>query len=426
MPKYVFTFSRGKAEGSGSDKALLGGKGAGLAEMCHLGIPVPPGLTISTEVCTHFTQTGGGYPDSLRGEVEAGLRAVEQALSGSGPRPRFGDPDNPLLVSVRSGARVSMPGMMDTILNLGLNDATVEGLARRSGNRRFAFDSYRRFIQMYGDVVLGLSPKENAGGGHVTEDFFDALLQEKKEIRGVDEVFELPAEDLQALCAAYKEAILKRTGTPFPDDPVDQLWGAIAAVFRSWDSPRAVVYRGMYNIPSSYGTAVNVQAMVFGNLGDDCATGVAFTRNPATGERKFYGEFLPNAQGEDVVAGIRTPRPVEELGQMLPSAYQALLDVARRLEGHFRDMQDIEFTIQSGELWMLQTRTGKRSGRAMIKVAVDMVGEGLITRDEALLRVEASKLDELLHPMLDPAAPKEHLTKGLPGTRRRRGGAARR
>ncbi len=426
MAKFVYAFSRGKAEGSGKDKAGLGGKGAGLAEMCHLGIPVPPGLTISTEVCTHFTATGGGYPDGLRAEVDAGLLAIEAAVDNrdasrfaiaEGPGgARFGDADHPLLVSVRSGSRVSMPGMMDTILNLGLNDATVEGLARRSGNRRFAFDSYRRFIQMYGDVVLGLSPKEAPGGGPATKDLFDGLLQEKRELRGVSENHELLAEDLQALCASFKAEILRRTGTPFPEDPAEQLWGAIAAVFRSWDSPRAVVYRGMYNIPSSYGTAVNVQAMVFGNLGDDCATGVAFTRNPATGENKFYGEFLPNAQGEDVVAGIRTPRPVEELGQLLPGAYRDLLDVAARLERHFRDMQDIEFTIQNGTLWMLQTRTGKRSGRAMVKVAVDMVTEGLIDRRQAVLRIEAGKLDELLHPMLDPAAHRELLTKGLPAS----------
>jgi pyruvate,orthophosphate dikinase len=407
MSMFVYSFSRGRAEGSGAQKALLGGKGAGLSEMCRLGIPVPPGFTITTEVCGLFLRDQR-YPDKLREQVEAALQEVEAAV-GSGAR--FGDPSHPLLLSVRSGARVSMPGMMDTVLNLGLNDATVEGLAARSGSRRFAFDSYRRFVQMYGDVVMGLKP-ESPG----EKDPFEALIHEHKARRGIELDTELSEDDLVALVAAFKAEILRRTGRPFPEDPMAQLWEATSAVFRSWDNPRAITYRRLYNIPASDGTAVTVQAMVFGNQGEGCATGVAFTRDPATGERRFYGEFLENAQGEDVVAGIRTPRPIAELMGLLPSAHRQLIEIAAILERHFRDMQDIEFTIQNGALWMLQTRTGKRSGRAMVKIAVDMVAEGLISKEEALLRVDPTKLDELLHPRIDPTAKKEVLGKGLPAS----------
>jgi pyruvate,orthophosphate dikinase len=406
MSKYVYTFGNGKAEGAGNMKETLGGKGAGLAEMNRLGIPVPPGFTITTEVCRYHYDHGRTYPDSLDGEVRAAMANIESIVGA-----RFGDAHDPLLVSVRSGARVSMPGMMDTVLNLGLNDTTVEALARKTGNPRFAWDSYRRFVQMYGDVVLDLKPESK------TEiDPFEAILERKKEQRGVHLDNELGESDLRELVAEFKAEIQKRKGLAFPEDPWKQLWGAIGAVFGSWENHRAVTYRQMYNIPSSWGTAVSVQAMVFGNLGDDCATGVAFTRDPSTGERRFFGEFLPNAQGEDVVAGIRTPEPLDKLHELQPAAYADLVAVYQKLEKHFRDMQDIEFTIQKGKLWMLQTRTGKRTAKAMVRIGVEMVKEGMITSDEAVLRMDPHKIDELLHPTLDPKAPKNVIARGLPAS----------
>jgi pyruvate,orthophosphate dikinase len=404
--KYVYRFGDGKADGRADQKALLGGKGANLAEMTALGIPVPPGFTITTEVCTYVSEHDGGYPASLRADVDAALARVGE-LTGT----RFGDPAAPLLVSVRSGAPASMPGMMDTILNLGLDDRTVEGLAQRTGNPRFAYDCYRRFIAMYGEVVMGVATEDE----HEPLPF-ESLLEAKRHARGVERDSDLTADDLRELAAAYKVEIKKATGKDFPDDPMEQLWGAIAAVFRSWHNPRADVYRRMQNIPASMGTAVNVQAMVFGNMGEDCATGVAFTRNPSTGENALYGEFLLNAQGEDVVAGVRTPEPISELGKTLPEAHQQLIDVCARLEAHFKDMQDIEFTIQNAKLWMLQTRNGKRTGRAMVKVAVDLVREGMIDKHKAILRQEPNKLDEVLHPTIDPKARPRPLAKGLPAS----------
>jgi pyruvate, orthophosphate dikinase len=417
--KYVYTFGAGQADGDGKMKELLGGKGAGLAEMNKLGLPVPPGFTITTEVCRWHYAHGRAYPDGLDAEVRAAMRTVEERV-GAG---RFGDAGDPLLMSVRSGARVSMPGMMDTVLNLGLNDATVDALARRSGSARFAWDSYRRFVQMYGDVVLGLKPESKT-----ETDPFEALLEHKKEKRGVTLDTELSEADLRELVAEFKAEIKRRKGVAFPEDPWEQLWGAIKAVFGSWENPRAVTYRQMYSIPSEWGTAVTVQAMVFGNLGDDCATGVAFTRDPSTGERRFFGEFLVNAQGEDVVAGIRTPQPLtrtaaaaagdgaKSLEELQPDAFRELTAVYQKLEQHYRDMQDIEFTIQRGKLWMLQTRTGKRTAKAMVRIGVEMVREQLITPDEAVLRMDPHKLDELLHPMLDPRAPKNVIAKGLPAS----------
>jgi pyruvate,orthophosphate dikinase len=419
--RLVFPFGAGEAAGDAAianPKELLGGKGAGLREMTRLGIPVPPGFTITTDVCRYTMAHDGAFPAGLEAQVREAMAAVENVVGA-----KFGDRENPLLVSVRSGARVSMPGMMDTVLNLGLNDTTVEALARRSGNPRFAWDSYRRFVQMYGDVVLGLKPESKT-----EHDPFEVLLDKKKEERGVHLDTELTADDLRALVTAFKAEIKRRRGLDFPEDPWEQLWGAVRAVFHSWDNPRAVTYRQMYNIPSTWGTAVTVQAMVFGNLGEDCATGVAFTRDPSTGERRFYGEFLKNAQGEDVVAGIRTPQPLTKaaaaasgmegasLEEQMPQAFAELVSVYQRLEKHFRDMQDVEFTIQRGKLWMLQTRTGKRTARAMVRIAVEMVREGLITSDEAVLRMEPQKLDELLHPMLDPKAPKRVIAKGLPAS----------
>ena len=416
MTKYVYTFGSGQAEGDAAMKELLGGKGAGLAEMNRLGIPVPPGFTITTEVCRYHYDHGRAFPDSLDGEVRAAMARVEQ-LTGGG---RFGDRDDPLLVSVRSGARVSMPGMMDTVLNLGLNDATVEALAKRSGSARFAWDSYRRFVQMYGDVVLGLKPETKE-----ETDPFEAILEHKKEARGVELDTDLSANDLRELVGEFKAEIKRRKGVAFPEDPWEQLWGAVKAVFGSWENPRAVTYRQMYNIPSAWGTAVTVQAMVFGNLGDDCATGVAFTRDPSTGERRFFGEYLINAQGEDVVAGIRTPLPIskspdsggQSLEEKMGAAYADLVAVYQKLEQHYRDMQDIEFTIQRGKLWMLQTRTGKRTAKAMVRIAVEMVKEGMLTPEQAVLRMDPAKLDELLHPMLDPRVPKQVIAKGLPRRR---------
>ena len=407
----VFRFGGSATDGDASMRNLLGGKGAGLAEMSSLGIPVPPGFTITTEVCNAYYALDRTYPDGLDASVRAAVAATED-VTGT----RFGDPSNPLLLSVRSGARVSMPGMMDTVLNLGLNDETAEGLARRSGSPRFAYDSYRRFVQMYGDVVLGLRPESDTAA-----DPFEALLEAKKESRGVELDTELDADALRELVGEFKDAIRSGLGVEFPEDPWEQLWGAIGAVFSSWENPRAAVYREMYGYPASWGTAVNVQAMVFGNLGEDCATGVVFTRDPATGERRLSGEYLLNAQGEDVVAGIRTPdglsigdgAPGTSLEEIMPDAHRELVEACDRLEQHFGDMQDIEFTIQQHRLWVLQTRSGKRTGRAMVKIAADLVGEGVIDEREALLRQEPEKLDELLHPNFDPAADRRVIATGL-------------
>lgn len=412
MTQYVYRFGGGVSDGGSGDKTLLGGKGANLAEMASIGLPVPPGFTISTQMCTRYYEEGQSFPDSLRDEVAQGIAHIE-GVTGK----RFGDAADPLLVSVRSGARVSMPGMMDTVLNLGLNDQTVEGLATASGDARFAWDSYRRFIQMYSDVVLELDHGR-----------FEEALEIAKEDNGYNLDTELTAEDWQKLVAEYKALVEELWGKPFPQDVHDQLWGAIGAVFGSWQAERAKVYRRLNNIPGDWGTAVNVQAMVFGNMGDTSATGVAFTRNPATGENAYYGEFLINAQGEDVVAGIRTPQYLTKaaregagakplsMEEAMPDAYGELAAVFDRLERHYRDMQDIEFTVQQGKLWMLQTRSGKRTAKAALKIAVDMAEEGLITREEAVARVDPAALDQLLHPTLDPDAPRDVLTKGLPAS----------
>ena len=388
--KYVYFFGAGEAEGSAEMKALLGGKGANLAEMNNLNIPVPAGFTISTEVCTYFDRSGS-YPPELEGEVAAALARVEEVMGA-----RFGDPHDPLLVSVRSGARASMPGMMDTILNLGLNDVTVKGLCAKSGNARFAYDSYRRFVAMFGDVVLGLKPASDDD-----IDPFEEILEAKKKQRRLHDDAEVRAEDLQELVAEFKDVIRRRTGKDFPEDPQEQLWLAIGAVFASWKNERAIVYRKLNSIPDHWGTAVNVQSMVFGNMGEDCGTGVAFTRDPATGEKKFYGEYLMNAQGEDVVAGTRTPHKIDQLAKDMPEVYGELVKIYQRLEKHYRDMQDIEFTVQNKKLWMLQTRTGKRTGFAAFTIAVDLVEEGLITQEEALMRVEPEQLNQLLRPIFD-------------------------
>ncbi len=408
--KHVYTFGNGAAEGNASMKNILGGKGANLAEMTSIGIPVPPGFTISADTCVYFYQHQNQYPEGLEEEVREALKKTE-AIMGR----RFGDPENPLLFSVRSGARVSMPGMMDTVLNLGLNDDTVKGVIKHSGNERFAYDSYRRFIQMYGNVVMGIDGEK-----------LEILLEEAKERKGVKLDTELEAIDLKELVGLLKERIQELTGTAFPEDPEAQLWGAITAVFQSWNNQRAITYRQLNNIPDHWGTAVNVQAMVFGNMGDDCATGVAFTRDPSTGENYFFGEFLVNAQGEDVVAGIRTPQPINNIGktdpslasleEIMPEIYQELVAIYQKLERHYRDMQDIEFTIEKGKLWLLQTRNGKRTSKASIKIAVDMVNEGLIDKKEAVLRIDPQQLDQLLHPMLDPDAPRKKLAKGLPAS----------
>jgi pyruvate,orthophosphate dikinase len=408
--KYVYFFGGGKAEGKAAMRELLGGKGAGLHEMTRIGVPVPPGFTITTEVCTYYYDHRRQYPKGLADEIAGGLGRVERILGR-----KFGDPDNPLLVSVRSGARESMPGMMDTVLNLGLNDETVQGLVRRTKNPRFAYDSYRRFVQMYGDVVMGLKPADKK-----ERDPFEIILERKKEARRVRFDTELTADDLKQLVAEYKAEIKKRLGQDFPDDPKAQLWGAIGAVFGSWNNDRAIAYRELYRIPHDWGTAVNVQAMVFGNMGENCATGVAFTRDPATGEKKFYGEFLVNAQGEDVVAGIRTPRPIAELKEVMPKSYAELDRVCKLLERHYKEMQDIEFTIEDAKLWMLQTRTGKRTGFAAVRIAVDMVDEKIISKEQALLRIEPDQLNQLLRPIFDPAdkeragREKRILAKGLP------------
>ncbi|TRW18303.1 pyruvate, phosphate dikinase [Glacieibacterium frigidum] len=409
---HVYRFGGGVADGDATAKEALGGKGANLAEMSSIGLPVPPGITIGTAVCALYYDNGESFPDALKADVAAGIAHIE-AHTGM----VFGDAANPLLVSVRSGARVSMPGMMDTVLNLGLNDATVVGLAEASKDARFAWDSYRRFIQMYADVVLGLD--------HY---LFEDALEILKEDRGVTLDTELSAEDLQGLVARYQAIVLQTWGDAFPQDVHDQLWGAIGAVFGSWRSERARVYRRLNDIPESWGTAVTVQAMVFGNMGATSATGVAFTRDPATGERVHYGEFLINAQGEDVVAGIRTPQyltraareragaKAASMEEAMPEVFAELARVFDLLEGHYRDMQDIEFTVQQGKLWMLQTRSGKRTAKAALKIAVDMAGEGLISSEEAVLRVDPGALDQLLHPTLDPSAPRDVLTKGLPAS----------
>lgn len=408
--KFVYFFSAGDTEGNAGMKNILGGKGANLAEMTSLGIPVPPGFTISTEVCSHYTEAGGRLPEWVRPAVIAAMEKVEAKIGK-----KFGDVNNPLLVSVRSGARASMPGMMDTILNLGLNDQTVEGLAKSSNNPRFAWDSYRRFIQMYSDVVMGMNSS-----------FLDVTLEDLKEEKHYKLDTEMTVDDLKILVKKFKELVHQMTGKSFPVDPWEQLWGAVSAVFSSWNTPRAITYRELHNIPASWGTAVNVQSMVFGNMGDDSATGVAFTRNPSTGEKAFYGEFLINAQGEDVVAGIRTPQPitkvaatasgVQSLEEAMPAAYAQLVEIYKKLEAHYRDMQDIEFTIERNVLWMLQTRNGKRTAAAALKIACDMIDEKLITQEEAILRLDPSSLDQLLHPTLDPKAVKTVLAKGLPAS----------
>lgn len=408
--KHVFFFGNGKAEGSAKMRDLLGGKGAGLHEMTRIGVPVPPGFTISTEICSYYYTHRREYPRELKAQVLGALGRMEKILGRS-----FGDADNPLLVSVRSGARESMPGMMDTVLNLGLNDRTVQGLIRRTNNPRFAYDSYRRFVQMYADVALGIKPKDKS-----ESDPLEAILERKKKAVGANLDTELSAKDLEELVSAYKSEIKARLGKDFPEDPFEQLWGAIGAVFGSWNNDRAIAYRELYKIPHNWGTAVNVQAMVFGNLGENCATGVAFTRDPASGERRFYGEFLIDAQGEDVVAGIRTPKPIVELNQALPKAATKLRRVSKLLERHYREMQDVEFTIENGKLWMLQTRNGKRTGFAAVRIAVDMVGEKIIDKREALRRIEPDQLNQLLRPIFDQQkkalAHKEGrlLAKGLP------------
>jgi pyruvate,orthophosphate dikinase len=409
MSKWVYSFGAGHNEGGANMKNLLGGKGANLAEMASIGLPVPPGFTLTTEVCTAFYTNRQQYPDGLQQEVKAALAQVEKAVGR-----KFGDPKNPLLVSVRSGARVSMPGMMDTVLNLGLNDDTVEGLTAASHDARFAWDSYRRFIQMYGSVVLGVDHHR-----------FEEIIEHAKLDARVTEDTALKAQDWQRVAAAYKEMVAQDIGKPFPQDPTEQLWGAIGAVFGSWMNHRAITYRRLHEIPAEWGTAVNVQAMVYGNMGDDCATGVCFTRDPSTGENAFYGEYLVNAQGEDVVAGIRTPQPVSKtrakpgetpMELVMPEAYAELLRVRETLEQHYHDMQDLEFTVQQKKLYMLQTRNGKRTTAASLRMAVDMAREGLIDQDEAVRRVNPSALDQLLHPTLDPKAPRTLLGKGLPAS----------
>ncbi len=410
--KWVYGFGADASDGSAEMRNLLGGKGANLAEMSNLGLPVPPGFTISTELCTYYYDHDETYPEDLNAQVEAALAAVEREVGT-----RFGDSENPLLVSVRSGARASMPGMMDTVLNLGLNDTTVKGLAEKSGDARFAFDSYRRFIQMYSDVVLG-----------VDHYLFEEVLEQHKSDSGLILDTDLEADDWQEIVAAFKDIVERELAEPFPQDPREQLWGAIVAVFGSWMNQRAMTYRRLHGIPAAWGTAVNVQAMVFGNMGDDCATGVAFTRDPSTGENIFYGEYLVNAQGEDVVAGIRTPQHLTLAGkerngsdlpameEVMPVVFGQLAEVRQILEAHYKDMQDIEFTVQQDKLYMLQTRSGKRTSAAAIRIAVEMVKEGLITESDAVMRVEAGQLDQLLHPRLDPDAPRNVVSRGLPAS----------
>jgi pyruvate,orthophosphate dikinase len=399
MNKYVYFFGNGKADGRADMKALLGGKGANLAEMTNIGLPVPAGFTITTEVCTYYYAHNNTYPPELKAQVAEALKKTEAAM-GAG----FGDSKNPLLVSCRSGARVSMPGMMDTVLNIGLNEATLRGLIEKTGNERFAWDSYRRFVQMYGDVVLDLKPQKK---GEI--DPFEHIMDELKHERGVKLDTELNVKDLQELVRRFKRAVKERKGKDFPEDPLEQMWGAIAAVFGSWNNDRAIVYRRQYGYPHEWGTAANICSMVFGNMGDDSGTGVAFTRDPATGEKVFYGEYLINAQGEDVVAGIRTPKKIAELQKEMPAVHKQLDEIRNKLERHYRDVQDIEFTIQKGKLWMLQTRNGKRTGFAAVRFAVDMVDEGLITKEEALSagRIPPDDLNQLLQPIFDPAAKRQ-------------------
>jgi pyruvate,orthophosphate dikinase len=394
--KYVYLFEEGRAD----MKELLGGKGANLAEMTRIGLPVPPGMIITTEACREFYRLGRQFPPGLEGEVKEKLRLLEEKTGK-----KFGDPENPLLVSVRSGAVVSMPGMMDTVLNLGLNDRTVDGLSRLANNPRFAMDCYRRFLTMFGDVVLGIERNR-----------FERVLEETKEKRGVKYDYEVTAEDWRGVVEVYKQIIAQETGRPFPQDPQEQLFMAIYAVFNSWNNDRAIVYRKINKIPDDLGTAVNIQTMVFGNLGEDCATGVAFTRNPSTGAKELYGEYLVNAQGEDVVAGIRTPMPISRLKEDMPGVYADFSRICELLEKHYRNMQDVEFTIERSKLYMLQTRNGKRTAQAALKIAVDMVNEGLITREEAVLRVEPAHLDHLLHRRIDPAAKLRVIAKGLPAS----------
>ena len=412
MPEYVYFFEEGKADGNAKMKTLLGGKGANLAEMAQLGVPVPPGFTITTDICAYYYQHGGGYPVELKSQVEKAMHRLEEIMGR-----KFGDPENPLLVSVRSGAALSMPGMMDTVLNLGLNDHTVQGLIDHTGDERFAYDCYRRFIAMYGDVVLGLKPQSKD-----EHDPFDELIEEMRNKRGVESDNQLPASDLKELIERYKGLIRERKKVEFRHDPGDQLWGAITAVFGSWNNPRAIAYREINDIPDSMGTAVTVQSMVFGNLGEDCGTGVAFTRNPATGDNVFFGEYLINAQGEDVVAGIRTPQPINRhqkgdnsgpsLEETMPEIYSELEGIRSKLDRHYRDMQDIEFTIERNKLWMLQTRTGKRTGFASFKIAVDMVRQGIISKEEALMRVDPDQLNQLLRPTFDPKAKSDAIRDG--------------
>ena len=412
MPKWVYTFGLGNAEGGAQMRDLLGGKGANLAEMANLGLPVPPGFTITTEVCTWFFANNRTYPDDLAPQVDAALDRVDEIM-----KKRFGDRSDPLLVSVRSGARASMPGMMDTVLNLGLNDTTVEGLAAKANDRRFAYDSYRRFIAMYCNVVLGI---EHHG--------FEAILEDHKDRKGYTLDTELDADDWARIIALYKRHAERELGKPFPQDPKEQLWGAIGAVFGSWMTPRALTYRRLHGIPESWGTAVNVQGMVFGNMGETSATGVAFTRNPSTGENQIYGEFLINAQGEDVVAGIRTPQDIAEaariasgsdkpsLEKAMPRAFAELVQISKQLEHHYRDMQDLEFTVEKGKFWILQTRAAKRTTRAALKVAVELAKDGSISKEEAVLRIEPASLDQLLHPTIDPKAERKILATGLPAS----------
>jgi len=412
MKKWVYSFGDGITEGNAGMRDLLGGKGANLAEMSSIGLPVPPGFTISTEVCTYYYDNERQYPSSLEDDVRLAISRIEKETGLS-----FADPENPLLLSVRSGARASMPGMMDTVLNLGLNPDVVAGLARSTGDKRFAWDSYRRFIQMFGDVVL-----------EVDHGLFEDALENMKDARGFVDDVDLSGDDLEELVGEYLAIVEQETGSAFPTDPMDQLWGAISAVFGSWMNSRAITYRRLNNIPAEWGTAVNVQSMVFGNMGDDCATGVAFTRNPSTGENVFYGEFLVNAQGEDVVAGIRTPRNLTKaerlesgndqlsMEEQMPEVYTHLAEVRSLLETHYKDMQDLEFTIQKGKLYMLQTRSGKRTAQAALRMAVEMAEEGLISREEAIMRIDANSLDQLLHPTLDQEAEKTRLTRGLPAS----------
>ncbi len=414
--KYVYFFGDGKAEGDATMKILLGGKGSNLAEMTNLKVPVPAGFTISTDVCSYYYKNDSKYPKGLEEEVKKNIAKVEKVMGA-----KFGDNENPLLLSVRSGAPASMPGMMDTVLNLGLNEATLKGLIKKSGNERFAYDSYRRLIQMYGDVVMGLKPETEE-----EEDPFEIIIEKKKDELGIELDTDLTAEDMKDLVKRFLGAIKDKLGKEFPQDPRDQLYGAIGAVFGAWNNPRAVTYRNLNNIPAHWGTAINAQAMVFGNMGEDSATGVAFTRDPSTGENAFYGEYLINAQGEDVVAGIRTPQPINSakkidesqssLEEEMPKQYGELVDIYKKLELHYKDMQDIEFTIQDKKLWMLQTRTGKRTAQAAVRIAVEMFDEGLIDKEEAVLRLDPDQVDQLLHPMIDPKADRDTIVKGLPAS----------